>query len=371
MEVVHLGKYYKPYQGGVEKVNSDLAESCQCFTVKVIAFDEKGSSYESSGGVEVFRSKVDFSVASAPISIKYLINVLRFSKNNILHVHMPNPFANFSIFLSFLVGRKGKLILHWHSDIVKQKKLYLFYRPLVNWLLDKADIVIATSPIYIEGSQQLKNHKDKCKVIPIGVDSLLPKVNYERVNKLKKYFNNKKIVFSLGRHIYYKGFSCLIDAASYISDDAVVVIGGNGEETQIYHEKITSMGLNDKVYLIGKIDDEELASYYYASEVFCLPSIEKSEAFGVVQIEAMSTGTPIVSTNITGSGVPWVNKDGFSGFVCNPNDAKDLADKVNVILSDDSVREELSLGARKRYISFFTKERMCQEFDAVYNSFLK
>ncbi|MHB0776533.1 glycosyltransferase [Halomonas sp. WWR20] len=369
-DVIHLSKYYKPHNGGVESVVCDLAESSGGFKVGVVAVDAKRGSFEIINDVSIFRGSVNVNVSSAPFSLGYIRNVLRLSKGGVIHVHLPNPLANLSVLVAAWAGRDiSKLVLHWHSDIVKQKKMLVLYRPLLNWLLKKATLIIVTSEAYLLMSEQLRNVKDKCRVVPIGIGSLAPAVDMEKVKEVKDAYLNERVVFSLGRHIYYKGFEDLIAAASQV-ENAIFLIGGEGPDTAKYHKIIQEMELDDKVKLIGRVAEEELPSLYAAADVFCLPSKEKSEAFGVVQLEAMSVGTPVVSTNIQGSGVPWVNKHDESGIVCEPGRPEELARAITYLLDNPQERARLGAGAKQRFEEVFERQKMVAEVDKIYRSLL-
>lgn len=371
VEIVHLAKYYKPYNGGMESVVASISENMKNRSVSVLASDpDNQQSNEVINGVKVIRSKEYFSLFSTPMSPGYIFNSLRQLKNSavIFHVHLPNPLPNIALFLaSFFRVRLPPIVIHWHSDIVKQKRMIYLYRPLMNWLLNKANVIIVTSKDYLDGSEQLRRFRSKCIVVPIGVDAIDGQVNAAKVSELKARYGGKKIIFALGRHVYYKGFEVLINAAKHV-DGAVFLIGGKGPDTKIYENMINELGLRDKVVLVGRISDEDVASYYAVADVFCMPSIEKSEAFGVAQLEAMSVGTPVVSTRIVGSGVPWVNKDGESGIVCEPKSAESLSSALRLILENDGLREELGVGARCRFSAMFTTENMTNRIEEIYAS---
>lgn len=371
MKVVHLSKYYKPYFGGLESVVSDIAEGQAKLgaEVTVLACDVQHlKAQENIEGVNVIRSREQLSLASTPISLNYIKNTFRNIKNSIVHIHLPNPLANLALVLSLFIGTKPKkIIVHWHSDIVKQKKLLLLYSPLVNLLLKRADNIIVTSQRYLDSSEQLINFKNKCVVIPIGTKPL-EVVDIDKVNTLKSIYN-KRIIFSLGRHIYYKGFECLIEAIAKLErDDVIFLIGGAGPDTDKYRNLIIKNKLQSKVEFIGRVPEDEIPLYFNAADIFCFPSIEKSEAFGVVQLEAMSVGTPVISTDIAGSGVPWVNKHLESGIVCTPNNPEELTSAINKALDNDELLIQLSKGALLRFNQHFTVNKMVESINRIYRN---
>jgi glycosyltransferase involved in cell wall biosynthesis len=369
--VCHLSKFYKPFCGGIESVVADIAEGSHFCNTSVIAADQAGlPAREIINAVRVVRSKEYFNIAKVSIAPGYISDVFRECNGQILHVHLPNPLATVALMLARVCGKNvSKLIVHWHSDVVKQKFLKILFWPFEAWLLRKAKIIVVTSQRYLESSESLSQFVDKCVVVPIGISSIAGGINLELVRDLRHKYSGKKIIFSLGRHVYYKGFEDLIEAAKYVSD-AVFVIGGSGPDTEKYRMQIAKGGLDGKVYLVGRVPDRDLPSYYAAADVFCLPSNEKSEAFGVVQLEAMSIGTPVVSANIIGSGVPWVNTHMESGLVYDVNNVQSLAQSLNLIINDQSLRESLSLGAKRRFRQYFTRDKSIEAIHSVYKKIL-
>ncbi len=284
---------------------------------------------------------------------------------DIIHVHHPDPMAALALRLS---GYKGKVVLHWHSDIVKQKKLLNFYMPLQNWLVRRADLIVGTSPVYIAASDHLAEVQEKCTYLPIGISAIDPRK--EQVEAIRRRYQGKKIIFSLGRLVHYKGYRYLVDAARYLDDSYVVLIGGTGVLRDELQRQIDDNGLTERVKLLGRVADEDLAAYYGACDVYCLSSIMKTEAFAIVQIEAMSCGKPVVSCNIKGSGVPWVNKDDYSGLVVEPENGRALADAIRRIVEDKSLYYTYSAGAQSRFIEFFKKRRMIERCLELYQQVL-
>lgn len=245
------------------------------------------------------------------------------------------------------------------------------YRPLQTWLLNRADAIIGTSEKYIFESEEIKTYSEKCIPIPIGIDDSRLQSDPDIVTSIKEKYNNKKIVLSLGRHVYYKGFEYLISAASLLDDSFVVIIGGDGPLRSELQKQINAEGLDNKVYLVGKIPSHELGSYFEACDIFCLPSILKSEAFGVVQIEAMSFGKPIVATNIKGSGTSWVNQHGVSGLNVEVRNPIELSQAICAITKNKEVYSKYSLASKARFNNIFKREVMFEKVKALYDSLTK
>ncbi len=366
LSILQLGKFY-PIKGGVEKVAYDLMmglssrnDRCDLLCATVSG---KGRTRQMNPHAKLIECHSWGKTAATMIAPSMITTFRRICCNyDIVHVHHPDPMAAVTLWLS---GYKGKVVLHWHSDILKQRILLKLYRPLQDWLLRRADLIIGTSPVYLKESPFLKHVQDKTICLPIGVSAIVP--DEAAVEKLGQRYGGKKIVFSLGRLVPYKGFTHLIDAARYLSNDYVVLIGGTGTLRKKLEKKIRRLGLENKVMLLGRIPKNELPAYFGASKVFCLPSVQKTEAFGIVQIEAMSCGKPVVATRIPHSGVAWVNQHGVSGLNVTPGNARELAQAIQHIADDDAVYEQYAVSAKNRYHDLFTKERMIDNSLRIYN----
>ncbi len=366
LSILQLGKFY-PIKGGVEKVAYDLMmglssrnDRCDLLCATVSG---KGRTRQMNPHAKLIECHSWGKTAATMIAPSMITTFRRICCNyDIVHVHHPDPMAAVTLWLS---GYKGKVVLHWHSDILKQRILLKLYRPLQDWLLRRADLIIGTSPVYLKESPFLKHVQDKTICLPIGVSAIVP--DEAAVEKLGQRYGGKKIVFSLGRLVPYKGFTHLIDAARYLSNDYVVLIGGTGTLRKKLEKKIRRLGLENKVMLLGRIPKNELPAYFGASKVFCLPSVQKTEAFGIVQIEAMSCGKPVVATRIPHSGVAWVNQHGVSGLNVTPGNAMELAQAIQHIADDDAVYEQYAVSAKNRYQDLFTKERMIDNSLRIYN----
>jgi rhamnosyl/mannosyltransferase len=267
----------------------------------------------------------------------------------------------------FIARPKCKIVLHWHSDIIRQKLLYFLYKPLENWILKRADVIIGTSQNYTVGSKPLSKYLNKTFVIPLGISTERFVIDTTITSEIRKKYENKKIVFSLGRLVYYKGFDCLIESAKHLDDDVVVLIGGEGELAQALLKQIRKQGLSNKVHLLGRISDDKVAAYYQSCDVFCLPSTKRSEAFGVVQLEAMFFSKPIVATNIPDSGVSWVNQNNVTGFNVPTDDPVALARTITRILSDKRLAKDLSKNSKMRFDGYFTRTIMVSSIIELYH----
>ena len=367
MKVLQFSKFYPPVHGGIEQVAFDISEGITKSNgqpVDVLCVDPIGERKDDGKfRYKVYRQKLFAQLFSTPLSFSLILR-WRAIRNNydVIHVHLPNPMAVLAL---FLFPPKGKIVLHWHSDIVKQKKLLLLFAPLQKWILDKCTCIIVTSPVYGQSSPTLQPYQDKIVCIPIGVDTHVMPLNDELEKSIKKRYQNKKIVFSLGRLVYYKGMEYLIDAAKELPPDYIVLIGGTGPLIDTLKQKVANDGLSDKVVLLGSINYSDLASYYKSCDVFCLPSIHESEAFGVVQLEAMSFSRPLVSTNIPRSGVAWVNQHNETGIVVEHNDAKALAKGIVSVIQNSAT---FSKGAKARFDTMFTKELMVKNIINLYSA---
>lgn len=367
MKILQLGKFY-PLQGGVDRVMYDLTVglSRRGLSCDMLCADSDGHPRTEVvyGDSRIISCRTLAKLDGTMISPAMILMLRRICKEyDIIHVHHPDPMAGIALLLS---GYKGRVILHWHSDVIKQRIMLKFYLPLQNWLLRRADTVIQTSPVYVTGSEALQSVRGKLICLPIGVEPLVP--DSERVRRLRDNFRGRKIVFALGRLVPYKGMEYLIKAAQILGDDYVILIGGTGPMKEELNAEIDRCSLQKKVVMLGRVPEEDLPTYFGACDLFCMPSVTKNEAFGIVQIQAMSCAKPVVTTNIPGSGVPWVNADGVSGrnvATCSPSA---LSEAIMSILESPSERERLSRGARERYLSVFTYDRMIDECLKIYNN---
>lgn len=368
MKVLQISKYYPPVLGGIEAVAWEIAEGLSRGGVanEVICSDQRfwGRTEHFSPGYGVVRAGRWGMLLSTSVAPSMAVHLAQRARDaDIVHVHMPDPMAAAAI---WVVRPRCRVVVHWHSDVVRQRRALRIYEPLQRWLLARADAVIATSPPYAESSVPLQPWRSKVEVVPIGISDNHGDACSERAGELRRAARGRRIVFSLGRVTYYKGFEILIEAAQTLPDDCVVYIGGEGELLDQCRWSVAKRGLAGKVQFLGHINDAELASYFEACDIFCMPSTLRAEAYGVAIVEAMVMGKPIVASDIPGSGVPWVNLHGETGFNVPAGDAHALSQALCKLLADDDLRKRLGAGSRQRYERQFGAPRMIERILKLY-----
>jgi len=370
LRCLQLAKFYPPVNGGIETTVRDIAEGLtrQYWSVEILCSHTERNTVHESAAIPVTRVASWGLVASTSLSPSLISRLFsRQSEQDVIHVHLPNPMANLALFLT---RPRAKVVVHWHSDIVKQKRLLKLYAPLQSWLLKRADAIIATSPPYAESSPWLQHYMSKVRFVPSCIRDPRDSVNLQecqqRAAAIRAAYKGKKIVFALGRMIYYKGFDVLLRAARHLDNNTVVLIGGKGELLDTLKADATALGVSDKVHFLGRVTDDDLPGYYEAADVFCLPSLMRSEAFGLVMVEAMSYGKPVVATRIPGSGVTWVNMQDETGLNAEPGDDADLARALRTLLEDSVRAQALGDAGRRRFEENFTIDKMIDAILAVY-----
>ena len=364
MRVLQLGKFY-PVRGGVEKVMYDLTlglseRGIPCDMLCATKEVEPGVIRLNSCG-RVICVKALAKVAGTMIA-PGMLRYLRRHKGeyDLIHVHHPDPMAALALWWS---GYRGRVILHWHSDIISQKAFFFFYKPLQSWLIRRAERIVGTTPVYVRESPYLKDVQQKCAFVPIGILPVRP--DPERAAILRKQTGSQHLALSVGRLVPYKGYGYLIDAMARLPEDWHLVLGGTGPLRDTLEKQIADLHLAGRVTLLGYVPDEDLPGWYGACDVFVLPSVMKTEAFGIVQIEAMSCGKPVVATRIPGSGVSWVNCDGVSGVNVPPRDAAALAEGILRAYRDAAT---LGPGAAVLFRERYTLDKMIDKIIHIYEN---
>ncbi len=312
---------------------------------------------ELVNGVDVTRLGTLATLASAPLN-PGLAGRLRESEADIVHLHLPHPGA----VIAYLASRtRARLFITYHSDIVRQRILGRFFEPLLHRALSRAETIICTSPNYIESSPMLRRHRDRCVVIPFSIplEALLDRDLAAEAQLRRTY--GSRIVLAIGRLVGYKGYEYLVDAMQWIEGRLLII--GDGPLREPLRQRAAARGVATRVSFLGQVP--RVSSYLHASDVFVLPSIARSEAFGLVQLEAMACAKPVVNTALA-SGVPYVSPHGETGLTVAPEDAKALAAAVNTLLDDERLRSVLGEAGRRRLESHFSVEGMLAQTENLY-----
>jgi len=361
LKVLHVGKFYPPHPGGMESHLQTLSEELsKSIEVEVlVASDRWRSERSTQGKVELVRLATALMLHGTPI-VPLMARAMRQAQPDVVHLHFPNPMAALACLMSRL---DVPIIVTWHSDVVRQRRAAAAFAPLLSLLLRRCAAIIVASTAYIETSPVLRTRRKLCWVIPYGIRAeAFENTDAARVAKLRRQYG-ERLVLAVGRLVYYKGFEYLVRAMADVR--ATALIAGDGPLRAALSAEAARLGVGDRVVLLGRVDDAELKACYYACDVFALPSVERSEAFGIVQLEAMACGRPVVNTWLD-SAVPHVSIDGLTGLTVPPGDPKALAAALSALLDDPTRRAAMGAAARQRVLEEFGAELMTQRTLEVY-----
>jgi rhamnosyl/mannosyltransferase len=364
MRVLQLGKYYEPHVGGMETHLGLLAHGLTARGLDVEVLVHGGGRRtlrETVRGIPVTRVGALGRLMSTEFSPSLVTELSRLY--DVLHLHTPHPMA----MVAYLAARKPAhaLVITHHSDIVRQARVRSVLQPLFRAVLERADAIIATSQRYLESSDELKPYRTKVKVIPYGIDlqRFSPSLKQLAPALEIRSKHGTRIVLATGRLIYYKGFEVLLDAMRTVRAHLLLV--GDGPLRAALEARARRNGVGDRVTFVGSVPNEDMGRYYGAADVFALPSIARSEAFGIVQIEALASTLPVVNTSLA-SGVPDVSLHDVTGLTVAPNDAGALADALNRLLDDPEFARRLGNRGRECALERFSADRMVDETVALY-----
>ncbi len=359
MKILHIFKAYPPVVGGIEYHIRALAEAQQrrgC-TVTVLAASARGrSTVSNEAGVRVIRTRSWGSVASTPISPE-LAGWVRRLKTDVTHLHHPYPIGEWA---HHVFGRATATIVTYHSEPVRYRRLGRVYRPFIRRLLRRADRVLVTTDAYLRGSPLLRPCVDRCSVVPLGID---PRPFSDLKPAPGDGPESRPAVLFVGRLRHYKGVEVLIDAASSVDADFRIV--GAGPMAAALRQRAAASAASERIRFFGQVPDAELPALYAAAAVVVLPSVNRSEAFGLVMLEAMAASRPVVSTEL-GTGTSVVNQHGETGLVVPPHDAVALAGALVTLLGDPERRAAMGEAGRRRVASQFHVDTMADRVVEIY-----
>jgi rhamnosyl/mannosyltransferase len=311
-------------------------------------------------------------IASAPMAPGMVAAVrreLRSGRSNLLHLHAPNPLGDLA---GLLCADKAPVVLSWHSDVVRQRKLLRLYGPIQRRIIDRADRIVVATPYHYTSSNQLHRPgvESKLHVVPYGFDFSrldVSQANAAITEGLDRFAAGRPLLLTVGRHIYYKGYEHLIAALPRLRSDAVLVMVGTGPLTDALRLQSQELGVQDRVLFVGEVDHAALVAAYYRCDLFTLPSIEPSEAFGLASAEAMACGKPTVVCELN-NGVNYLNQAGLTGLTVPPRDVPALADALDTLLLDGALREHMGRAAQLWVHERFSLDAMRDQMIDIYRS---
>jgi rhamnosyl/mannosyltransferase len=374
--ILHVGKFFSPHPGGIESYLRDLVSEQVKRGLQVTALvhaTEQGfrSTLErysvGDDSVTVARAARWFTLAFAPISPTFPLLIercIREADPQLLHLHLPNPSAFFCLFLP--AARRIPWVIHWHADVLASQHslalrwLYRLYRPFETACLKRASRIVVTSLPYLETSEPLREFEGKCVVVPLGVHDL----EY-RTGARDEYDSSRLHVVFVGRLAYYKGLRYLLEATEALPYVQVSIVG-SGRQEQSLRKWIAESSARDRIKMFGALSDADVIELVAQSDCLCLPSVERTEAFGMVLLEAMRLGRPCIATTVIGSGMNWVLEDGLSGLLVEPESSQALGEALSRLHTDRVLLAAMGRAARERYEDLFRSDRSERGIREVY-----
>jgi glycosyltransferase involved in cell wall biosynthesis len=372
MRILHIGKHYPPAQGGMERFLGDLVEAQRAagHEVSVLVHADPGSDAREDPPW-LMRCPVAMRLIFAPISPAFplwLARAIDRHDPDVLHLHAPNPSAFWALLLPS--ARRRPWVLHWHSDVepsrfkLSLRLAYPFYRVFERALLERVERIVVASRNYLDASGPLAPWRHKCDIIPLGVaPARLPDVEERETAGL--WHGPGLRILAIGRLTYYKGFETLIRAVAGDSERQLAIVG-EGEERPALERALAAAGNPGNVRLLGAADDATCHRLLASCDVFALPSRERTEAFGIVLLEAMRYGKPLLASALPGSGVTWVARQGTNSLLAPPDDVPAWREALAALARDPVLRQRLGAAGERRYREEFGIGEVAARIDKVY-----
>jgi glycosyltransferase involved in cell wall biosynthesis len=369
LRVCHLGKYYPPAPGGIESHvrTLALAQAKLGMEVRVYCVNHRRGPtvIEHDGPVEVTRFGRAASAAKLDVCPDLRASLARLEVD-IVHLHVPNP----TMILALLgAGVRTPIVVTYHSDLIRQRVRGALFRPLERLAYRRVRAVLPTSPLYAAGSRFLRPYADRLQVLPHGID-LEPYLNPSAADQAEaaqiRAQHKAPLWLGCGRQVYYKGFLNAIRALVHVRGTLLLI--GDGPDQAMLQDEARRLGVSDRVVFLGHV--VRTIPYYLAADAFWFPSNARSEAFGIVQVEAMASGCPVINTQIPHSGVSWVSLHEQTGLTVPVDDPKALAEAAERLISEPGLRERLAASARERTIREFDHRIMAERSLAIYRRVL-
>ena len=388
MRVLQIGKYFPPHAGGMETYLRDLMaalanrgiDSSALVHRSGISFRAVHETHSASEGqYQVTRAPVWARLIFTPISPPFpclLRKLIKRDKPDILHLHMPNVSAFWALLLPS--ARRRPWVVQWHSDVLASRHspglrlFYCLYRPLERAVLKRARVIVVSSPPYLETSEPLAPFAEKCVVIPLGLDpaKITPAGDSGENGDSPGHPAGSLRVLALGRLSYYKGFDYLV-AAMADTNNVELDIVGSGDREAALKEQASQLGLRGRVRFHGHLPDDQLAALFNQCDCLCLPSIERTEAFGLVLLEAMYLARPTIASDVPGSGMGWIVDHEQTGLKVPPRDSASLANALRRLQENrDKIGEFGALG-RVKFDRMFHIDKSAAATARLYSTLLE
>ena len=370
MHIVQVSPWFYPHLGGVEShimdLSRELASRGHEVTVVTTRHTPSAPVRETIDGFDIVRVKPRLVVLRTPVTPR-IRAILRDLPADIVHAHLPPPLS--AHYAADAAGGRGlPLVLTYHCDVEIPSPLgsfveTLYRRSLGTSTLERAARVIVTTRTYAATSRAV--WRQSPVVIPNAVDvhRFTPEIDGVAVRQRLKIPLGRPVVLLVGRIVPHKGVEHFIEAARYLPGTQLLV-AGEGSSLEAMERLAEQLGVSDRVRFLGRVSQENLPKVYAASDVFVLPSVSRLEAFGIVALEAMATGKPVVVADIPG--VREVIEDGREGLLAEPVNPQDLAQKIRRLLEDPALREEMGRRGREKVLADFTSEKVADRVLQVY-----
>lgn len=380
MRIASITCVFPPYKGGIGSVALANAEELKKQGAEIVIFTPR-SFLRDEKMPTLFRVKKLFPIfkcGNAAILIQLIWKLKNF---DIIHLHYPFFGSAEIIWLLKKFNKiKAKLIITYHMDVVGSGLLKKFFQLhskfLMPRILNSADKIIVSSFDYAAHSNIkniFKKHNDKFAEIPFSVDLNRFRVRPRPLQLLQKYKikENEKIILFVGgldRAHYFKGVNFLIKAFYKLTqklDNTRLIIVGNGDMKFEYEQTAFNFGLRDEIIFVEQANNNDLAQFYNLSDIFVLPSVDKSESFGIVLLEAMASGIPVIASNLPG--VRNLVENGINGFLTEPKDPCGLTEKIRQILTDKKLKENMGIAGRKIAENKYSPEIIGGKLNKLFN----
>jgi len=365
MRILEVNKAYFPHIGGIETLVRRYAEDFKehAEVDVLVCRDNRGKSVtEEIGSITVHRCSSLGTYFSCPLSFSFIREFRKMSKlADVIHINVPFPLADVACLLS---GYKGRIVVSWHSDVVKQKRLLRLYKPILNRFLRRADVILAATQGHIDSSPHISQFREKCVILPYGLDieEYLQSNSTPILTDKLKSKDSVKVLFA-GRLVGYKGADVLLKAFRSTRNCELFIVG-TGELENTLKEDAAQSGIADRIHFLGFLPDDALKAAFRDCDIFVLPSVANNEAFGIVQLEAMVCSKPVINTSLP-TGVPHVSLHGETGITVQPGNASELANAIMSLVENPKLRAEFGKNALKRVIHCFDNKKILNDIFSI------